>query len=177
MDSTDQVLQWDQDGQPIDPILDFIIYPTDDTVWYPDSQYGTATNRMTHALLNQYVTMNGAPLVLNIPGPSTFIQLSMLIQLSMFILLDINYCCGIFTDYISTRAHYSRLRSTLVPSAACQTTEVTYRSPTLSFLQAKPCADHHLSIYPTIHIYSTIPICPRSLICPKFPPCPSPIQR
>ena len=29
---------------------------------------------------------------------------------------------------------------------ACQTTEVTYRSPTPSFLQAKPCADHHLSI-------------------------------
>ena len=51
-----------------------------------------------------------------------------------------------FTDYISARAHYSRLRSTLVPSVACQTTEVTYRSPTLSFLQAKPCADHHLSI-------------------------------
>ena len=23
-------------------------------------------------------------------------------------LLDINYCCGLFTDYISTRAHYSR---------------------------------------------------------------------
>ena len=60
--------------------------------------------------------------------------------------LNINYCCGLFTDYISARAHYSRLCSTLVPSVACQTTEVTYRSPILSFLQAKPCADHHLSI-------------------------------
>ena len=57
------------------------------------------------------------------------------------------YCCGLFTDYISARAHYHRVRSTIVPSVACQTTEVTYRSPTLSFLQAKPCADHHLSIY------------------------------
>ena len=32
-------------------------------------------------------------------------------------------------------------------TAACQTTEVTYRSPTPSFLQARPCADHHLSIW------------------------------
>ena len=31
-----------------------------------------------------------------------------------------------FTDYISTRAHYSRVCSTLVPSVACQTTEVCY---------------------------------------------------
>ena len=41
-------------------------------------------------------------------------------------LLNINYCCGLFTDYISARAHYSRLRSTLVPSVACQTTEGEY---------------------------------------------------
>ena len=38
---------------------------------------------------------------------------------------DKQNCCGMFTDYISARAHYSRLRSTLVPSVACQTTEVT----------------------------------------------------
>ena len=30
--------------------------------------------------------------------------------------------------YISARAHYSRVHSTTVPSVACQTTEVTYRS-------------------------------------------------
>ena len=40
--------------------------------------------------------------------------------------LDINCCCGLFTDYISARAHYSRLRSTIVPSVACQTTEGEY---------------------------------------------------
>ena len=40
--------------------------------------------------------------------------------------LNINYCCGLFTDYISARAHYSRLCSTLVPSVACQTTEGEY---------------------------------------------------
>ena len=43
-------------------------------------------------------------------------------------LLNINYCCGLFTDYISARAHYSRLRSTIVPSVACQTTEGEYHS-------------------------------------------------
>ena len=48
--------------------------------------------------------------------------------------------------YISTRAHYSRLRSTIVPSVACQTTEVTLQISFSSFLQAGPCADHHLSI-------------------------------
>ena len=41
-------------------------------------------------------------------------------------LLNINYCCGLFTDYISARVHYSRLCSTLVPSVACQTTEGKY---------------------------------------------------
>ena len=41
-------------------------------------------------------------------------------------MLNINYCCGLFTDYISARVHYSRLRSTLVPSVACQTTEGEY---------------------------------------------------
>ena len=60
------------------------------------------------------------------------------------------HCCGIFTMLHKCKVHYSRVCSTLVPSVACQTTEVTlqlyYRSPTLSFLQAKPCADHHLSI-------------------------------
>ena len=44
------------------------------------------------------------------------------------LVLNINYCCGLFTDYISTRAHYSRLCSTLVPSVACQTTEGKYHS-------------------------------------------------
>ena len=43
-------------------------------------------------------------------------------------LLNINYCCGLFTDYISARAHYSRLHSTIVPSVACQTTEGKYHS-------------------------------------------------
>ena len=46
----------------------------------------------------------------------------------MNVILNINYCCGLFTDYISTRAHYSRLRSTIVPSVACQTTEGEYHS-------------------------------------------------
>ena len=40
--------------------------------------------------------------------------------------LDINYCCGLFTDYISARVHYSRVCSTRVPSVACQTTEGEY---------------------------------------------------
>ena len=44
------------------------------------------------------------------------------------VLLNINYCCGLFTDYISARAHYSRVRSTLAPSVACQTTEGEYHS-------------------------------------------------
>ena len=38
------------------------------------------------------------------------------------------HCCGIFTTLHKHKAHYSRVRSTLVPSVACQTTEVTYRS-------------------------------------------------
>ena len=42
--------------------------------------------------------------------------------------LNINYCCDLFTDYISARAHYSRLCSTIVPSVACQTTEGKYHS-------------------------------------------------
>ena len=46
----------------------------------------------------------------------------------MLLMLNINYCCGLFTDYISTRAPYSRVRSTLVPSVACQTTEGEYHS-------------------------------------------------
>ena len=41
-------------------------------------------------------------------------------------LLNINYCCGLFTDYISARAHYLRVCSTTVPSVACQTTEGEY---------------------------------------------------
>ena len=35
------------------------------------------------------------------------------------LVLDINYCCDLFTDYISARAHYHRVCSTLVPSVAC----------------------------------------------------------
>ena len=42
--------------------------------------------------------------------------------------LNINYCCGLFTDYISARAHYHRVHSTIVPSVACQTTEGKYHS-------------------------------------------------
>ena len=41
-------------------------------------------------------------------------------------LLDINIAVVYLPDYISTRAHYSRLRSTIVPSVACQTTEGEY---------------------------------------------------
>ena len=70
-------------------------------------------------------------------------------------MLNINYCCGLFTDYISARAHYSRLHSTLVPSVACQTTEVTYSLPSLPSWLDLPCADHHLSIhslYTRIHV-------------------------
>ena len=44
-------------------------------------------------------------------------------------LLDINHCCGIFTTLHKRKAHYSRVHSTLVPSVACQTTEVTYSFP------------------------------------------------
>ena len=42
--------------------------------------------------------------------------------------LNISYCCGLFTDYISARAHYHRVHSTIVPSVACQTTEGEYHS-------------------------------------------------
>ena len=98
------------------------------------------------------------------------------------------YCCGLFTDYISARAHYHRVCSTIVPSVACQTTEgeylllttlptywylvvtlqvhtniivacqtteVTYRSPTLSFLQARPCADTTF-LYTAAHFESDL---------------------
>ena len=41
-------------------------------------------------------------------------------------MLDINHCCGMFTTLRKRKAHYSRLRSTLVPSVACQTTEGEY---------------------------------------------------
>ena len=36
------------------------------------------------------------------------------------------HCCGIFTTLHKRKAHYSRVRSTLVPSVACQTTEGEY---------------------------------------------------
>ena len=35
-------------------------------------------------------------------------------------------CCGMFTTLHKRKAHYSRLRSTTVPSVACQTTEGEY---------------------------------------------------
>ena len=41
-------------------------------------------------------------------------------------LLDINIVVVYLLDYISTRAHYSRVCSTLVPSVACQTTKGKY---------------------------------------------------
>ena len=50
----------------------------------------------------------------------------MLVVMVVRDLLDINYCCDLFTDYISARAHYHRVRSTIVPSVACQTTEGEY---------------------------------------------------
>ena len=58
-------------------------------------------------------------------------------------MLDINNCYGVFTDYISARAHYSRVRSTLVPSVACQTTEGEYLLLTTFFYLLIPCS------YPT----------------------------
>ena len=39
------------------------------------------------------------------------------------------HCCGIFTTLHKCKAHYSRVHSTLVPSVACQTTEVTLCRP------------------------------------------------
>ena len=63
-------------------------------------------------------------------------------------LLDINYCCGIFTDYISARAHYSRLHSTLVPSVACQTTEGEYLLLTI------PTTYQYLVV--TLQVYTNI---------------------
>ena len=50
------------------------------------------------------------------------------LSLCRWLVLNINYCCGMFTDYISARAHYHRVRSTIVPSVACQTTEGEYHS-------------------------------------------------
>ena len=47
---------------------------------------------------------------------------------SMDSLLDINIVVVYLPDYISARAHYSRVRSTIVPSVACQTTEGEYHS-------------------------------------------------
>ena len=38
------------------------------------------------------------------------------------------HCCGIFTTLYKCKAHCSRVRSTLVPSVACQTTEGKYHS-------------------------------------------------
>ena len=66
-----------------------------------------------------------------LPGSEWVPALGVVVEangMAMGMLLDINYCCDLFTDYISTRAHYSRLRSTLVPSVACQTTEGEYHS-------------------------------------------------
>ena len=63
-------------------------------------------------------------------------------------MLNINYCCGLFTDYISARAHYLRVPSTLVPSVACQTTEGEYHSTNhLSYLLI-PCS--YLQVYTNI---------------------------
>ena len=53
-------------------------------------------------------------------------------------MLDINIVVVYLPDYISARAHYSRLRSTIVPSVACQTTEITYRYPSLPSYRLDP---------------------------------------
>ena len=47
----------------------------------------------------------------------------MVLTLSM---LGINIVVVYLLHYISARAHYSRVRSTTVPSVACQTTEGEY---------------------------------------------------
>ena len=44
------------------------------------------------------------------------------------------HCCGMFTTLHKRKAHYSRLRSTLVPSVACQTTEGEYHLLTILLL-------------------------------------------
>ena len=56
MDPTDQVPQWDQ---LVDPTSDFIIYPPDGTEWH-HQLISAAMNRMTHTLLNHFVTLNNA---------------------------------------------------------------------------------------------------------------------
>ena len=61
MDPSDQNSQWDH--QLVDPDSDFIIYPAEGTTtWHPNSQpVSAATNGMMHALLTQFMTLNGAP--------------------------------------------------------------------------------------------------------------------
>ena len=52
----------------------------------------------------------------------------------MVAVLDINIFVVYLPDYISTRVHYSRLCSTIVPSVACQTTEGEYHLLTILLL-------------------------------------------
>ena len=72
--------------------------------------------------------MGGGGHIVNGGGRWVVVVASSMQVLGWLLLLNINYCCGSFTDYISARAHYSRLHSTLVPSVACQTTEGKYHS-------------------------------------------------
>lgn len=66
MDPTDQSPPWGV-FQGVDPSSDFVVYPADTSnpPGYPNSQsVGNATNGMTHALINGFVTLNSAPPVL-----------------------------------------------------------------------------------------------------------------
>ena len=72
MDPTDQVPQWDK---LVDPDSDFIVYPPDGTGWHPGQPVSAAMNRMTHALLNNFVTLNNVPPVFE-PFASHFIDSS-----------------------------------------------------------------------------------------------------
>ena len=62
-------------------------------------------------------------------------------------LLDINIVVVYLLTYISQSADYLRVRSSLVPSVACQTTEGEYLLLTISYLLI-PCS--YLQVYTNI---------------------------
>ena len=71
------------------------------------------------------------------------------------------------TYYLLIPCSYLQVYTNII--VACQTTEVTYRSPTPSFLQVKPCADHHLSIPHPLSGPRVSPLCSFPIPCLMHP--------
>ena len=82
------------------------------------------------------------------------------------LLLDINIVVVYLLTYISQSADYLRVRSSTVPSVACQTTEGEYLLLTISYLLI-PCS--YLQVYTNITVAcQTTEVTYRSFLLPSY---------